>query len=359
MPIISPGNTVAGVSPDSFKHMVHPNASVLALGILLCELHYCTTLELMQKDSDTVRNVNTDYYTSLDMLKSLEADAGIDYYLATKACLQWEYYPTGQQADFESISVQRLFYQNVVKRLEAEIFKSWRLRLEDLGSLSARENELCWGSIGREIIRHQTSREDSSDRTNDTVGVLHRSISDVSATNYTTSKPDTVQMPTQAFPRPQSRELSADSSTQSLHFFDASHQTGCEQENQLSQKWMDRLLASIHHHVDPFETIEATGQTFKPVRIAVLDSGFDPDNPLLMTEDQRLDPRIKGARSFIYQTEAHDVRDEIGHGTHALGLLLKVASCAEIYIAKIAHRETLNRHTYDDIAKAINYAVFE
>lgn len=114
---------------------------------------------------------------------------------------------------------------------------------------------------------------------------------------------------------------------------------------------MDSLLSSIHHHVDPFDTVEAGRRTFEPVRIAILDSGFDPENPLLMTENQRLDPRIKNAQSFAYQTESHDIRDEIGHGTHALGLLLKVATCAEIYVAKIAHRETLNRNTYDDIAK--------
>ncbi|KAJ6007472.1 hypothetical protein N7540_011448 [Penicillium herquei] len=66
----------------------------------------------------------------------------------------------------------------------------------------------------------------------------------------------------------------------------------------------------------------------------------------------RLDPRIKDARSFVNGTGLRDFRDEIGHGTHALGLLLKVATCAEIYIAKIAHRESLNRNSYDDIAKA-------
>jgi hypothetical protein len=115
---------------------------------------------------------------------------------------------------------------------------------------------------------------------------------------------------------------------------------------------MDNLLSSIHHHVDPFDTVEAGRRTFEPVRIAILDSGFDPENPLLMTEDQKLDPRIKETRSFVHQTESDDIRDEIGHGTHALGLLLKVATCAEIYIARIAHQETLNRDTYDDIAKA-------
>ena len=93
-------------------------------------------------------------------------------------------------------------------------------------------------------------------------------------------------------------------------------------------------------------------RTFEPVRIAILDSGFDPENPLLMTEDRRIDPRIKEVQNFVHQTEPLDIRDEFGHGTHALGLLLKVATCAEIYIARVANRETLGRDSYDDIAKA-------
>lgn len=115
---------------------------------------------------------------------------------------------------------------------------------------------------------------------------------------------------------------------------------------------MDSFLSSIYCHVDPFDSVEPSRKTFAPVRIAILDSGFDPGNPLLMTEDQKLDPRIKDVRSFVHQTERYDIQDEIGHGTHALGLLLKAATCAEIYIAKIASRETLDRCSYDDIAKA-------
>ena len=83
-----------------------------------------------------------------------------------------------------------------------------------------------------------------------------------------------------------------------------------------------------------------------------IDSGFDPGNSLLMTDDGRLDPRIKGVQNFVHQTEPFDIQDEIGHGTHALGLLLKVATCAEIYIARVANRETLGRDSYDAITKA-------
>lgn len=114
---------------------------------------------------------------------------------------------------------------------------------------------------------------------------------------------------------------------------------------------MDNLLYSIYHYVDSPGTIETGRRTFEPVRIAILDSGFDPGNPLLMTDDQRLDPRIKDVRSFVHQTEPLDIQDRIGHGTHALGLLLKVATCAEVYIGRIASQETLGRGSYDDIAK--------
>jgi hypothetical protein len=105
------------------------------------------------------------------------------------------------------------------------------------------------------------------------------------------------------------------------------------------------LLSSVYHYVDP------ASELAEPVRIAILDSGLDPENPFLIEDQQLPDPRIKEARSFVRGTESHDIRDEIGHGTHALGLLLKVAPCAEIYVARIARRETLDSNTYDDIAK--------
>lgn len=171
-PIISARKTSTGdIQDEAQKHMVHPNASVLALGILLCELYYCRPVGSWQNDAETVRNINADYYTSLDILKDLEADAGEDYYLAAKACLKWEYFPIGELTSFESTSVQRLFYQNVIKRLESEIFKSWRLRPEDLNALDSRENELCWGTIGRELIRQQTRKPLSDARSNEDLAV--------------------------------------------------------------------------------------------------------------------------------------------------------------------------------------------
>ncbi|KAI2632315.1 hypothetical protein GGR54DRAFT_29393 [Hypoxylon sp. NC1633] len=370
IPVISANKMGAGNGQAELagsKHMVHPNASVLALGILLCELHYCTPVESWQDGTETSRNVNTDYYTSLDILKNLEVDAGSDYYLATKACLQWEYFPAGEPTTFESDSVQGLFYQKVVKRLESELFKSWQLRLEDLDSLDARESELCWGLIGRDVVRRQTSQPESSGRSHEeSVATTPPASNGTPPLGSVLHNPTMLrQMATQDTRSIQNRMPSAEYSSEGLHLFDASHHKVSKQDVALSEKWMDNLLSSIYHHVEPFDaatqplmgSAENGPSTLKPVRIAILDSGFDPHHPLLLHDGQRLDPRIKGAQNFVHNTEPLDFQDEIGHGTHALGLLLKVATCAEIYIARIANQENLGRDSYDAIAKAINHAV--
>jgi hypothetical protein len=230
VPIVSARSTDTGNGSGASKHMVHPNASVLALGILLCELHYCTPVELMAKDPHATRNVNDDFYTCLDKLQTLEDDAGVDYYLATKACLTGDYYPSGQQADFADVSVQRLFYQNVVKRLEAVIFKAWNIRLENLGSFDSRQIESCWGSIGREVVRLH-AKVDSSNANNTAKASPHRSMSDTAPVNYASPYSDVVlRMPAQPSSGPQAHGRRAEPSEKSLYFFDASHQTGSGQE---------------------------------------------------------------------------------------------------------------------------------
>lgn len=118
-------------------------------------------------------------------------------------------------------------------------------------------------------------------------------------------------------------------------------------------------MTSIYRYVDPFDaamqlsakSMRNKSRAFEPVRIAIIDTGFDPRHPFIMGQDRRLDLRIKAAQNFAHGTDARDIQDVVGHGTHALGLLLKVATCAEIYIAKVANKENVERDSYDAIAK--------
>ena len=116
---------------------------------------------------------------------------------------------------------------------------------------------------------------------------------------------------------------------------------------------MDDVLASINRHVDPFNhTVQpAIGRhgssTSKPVRIAILDSGFDRANWHIRNDVQR----IQGFRSFVSGTDPLDLQDKIGHGTHVLGLLLKFATCAEVYVARVAKDKTFCRDNCDSITQ--------
>jgi hypothetical protein len=219
--------TDIGASSDNDRERIHPNLSVMKLGILLCELQYCIPVERLQKNPNAPRNVNTDFYTCLELLKDLEAETGTDYYLATKACLNYQYLPNGQEVPFDSVGVQRLFYQSVVKPLEAEIFKVWGLSLASLGSLDPKQNESCWGGSAREVFRRQTDRTDSPEAGSKARQGPSRSMSDGGIASYAALNPNVVpQMPAQPSPRAQPRTNVGDPPGRSLQFFDATYQTG-------------------------------------------------------------------------------------------------------------------------------------
>jgi len=233
VPVISPNRPVFGngQTEQANSHIIHPNASVLALGILLCELHYCKSIESWQDNPSATRDLNSCLYTSLEILKNLEADAGVDYYLATKACLQWEYLPVGEpDKSFESAIVQRMFYQNVIKRLESELFRAWHLRAEDLNSLDPRVNEFCWGPIGREVVHAPASKHEPVRSKSEPVVTLHpaprTNPGDALQNQAIHLQMPIVQQSRGRSPAPQLVEPSA----QTLYLFDATYHTVSELE---------------------------------------------------------------------------------------------------------------------------------
>ncbi len=227
VPLISgnrAGHGIGQADPSKTRHMVHPNASVLALGVLLCELHYCRPVNSWKKDEIAIGDVNASYYACIDMLKNLELDAGEDYYLATKACLQWEYFPAGEPTSFESISVQKLFYQNVIKRLESILFKMWTLRSEDLGSLDAGQSQL-WGEIGQEVLRQQASKFVSSAQSEP------RLAAPSLPTSLHFTPPSPVMQMSFQYPGPVTTISQVGApSNERLYLFDASHQKSSEEK---------------------------------------------------------------------------------------------------------------------------------
>jgi hypothetical protein len=231
IPINSDDTVSTEDSSGTTRHMIHPNASVLALGIILYELHYCSPLELIAGKPHGTRNLNEDYYTCIDNLQAFEAEAGVDYCRATKACLTGQYYPPGQDADFEDVSVQRLFHQNVVKPLEDVIYKMWGLQMQDLASFNLERNESCWGSIGRDVVRIHTDVDNSPHAHDTAISGAHDSMTKAASVRHTVPRSDIMPpMSAQHSSGSQTYKHFSKVSEKSLYFFDASQQISSEQE---------------------------------------------------------------------------------------------------------------------------------
>ncbi|MFI7709230.1 S8 family serine peptidase [Nonomuraea sp. NPDC049480] len=103
--------------------------------------------------------------------------------------------------------------------------------------------------------------------------------------------------------------------------------------------WLDgRRSFSLDRSVEQIGAPQAWKQGFtgKGVKVAVLDSGYDPDHPDLKKV-------VKQARNF---SEEPDIRDNIGHGTHVTSIVAGagekykgVAPDAELAVGKLGSRE--------------------
>lgn len=83
------------------------------------------------------------------------------------------------------------------------------------------------------------------------------------------------------------------------------------------------------------------------IRIAVLDTGYDPDAVFFNRERRK---RIRGWQDYVEKGQAQ-AKDEDGHGTHVLSVLMKVAPAADIFVGRVA-RDTLGlQHAAKSIAE--------
>ncbi|KAH8892963.1 subtilisin-like protein, partial [Thozetella sp. PMI_491] len=91
-------------------------------------------------------------------------------------------------------------------------------------------------------------------------------------------------------------------------------------------------------------------RTEKPVRVAVLDTGINLNDPFIQANKARIQ-----CMNFLRDQDGGPMADSSGHGTHVAGLVLKVARNASLYVARIAR----SHDDLDDeaIAKAIRYAI--
>jgi hypothetical protein len=96
------------------------------------------------------------------------------------------------------------------------------------------------------------------------------------------------------------------------------------------------------------------------IKIAILDTGVDHKHVFIKAVKEAEVPRLLECCSFVGDSEGatDDTRtqDSDGHGTHIAGLVMTLAPCAEIYVAKISEtRKVPVRNRIAEVSRLANY----
>ena len=115
---------------------IHPNQSILALGILLLEIQLGKSIESQRSSEDLIDgktvNVNTDLTTALRLLDDSVDDIYEDYRMAILACLNCNFVTADQAQDLDDAQFRQAVYDNIVAPLEQELYHGFRLNVRDL-----------------------------------------------------------------------------------------------------------------------------------------------------------------------------------------------------------------------------------
>jgi len=118
-------------------------------------------------------------------------------------------------------------------------------------------------------------------------------------------------------------------------------------DNDESDKWFKKLKETERFFE---EGRKKTTKKLEGVRIAILDTGIDLSHPRLKGRIAKDD-----CRNFV--GDPVEIRDEVGHGTHVASLLLKTATTARVFAARVFRTREADDNTCEGIAKAIFHAV--
>jgi hypothetical protein len=116
---------------------IHPNPSVLALGILLLEIELRSSIESQRTEDDYSVDgkvdCNTDYFTADRLLKADIMDVYDGYKGAVQACLTCKFVDYGKSMSLDDQGFRQAVYEHIVLPLEEELFHGYGLKPEDLG----------------------------------------------------------------------------------------------------------------------------------------------------------------------------------------------------------------------------------
>lgn len=109
-----------------------------------------------------------------------------------------------------------------------------------------------------------------------------------------------------------------------------------------SQAWLQRIIYAN-------KTIKKTGVRSTPMKIAILDTGCDPEAPSLLLPGRK---KIKLWKDLVENKQ--DMTDEHGHGTHLATLILQIAPYAELCVIRVAKDSEGLEHAEEKVAEVCN-----
>ncbi|RSL74845.1 hypothetical protein CEP51_011412 [Fusarium floridanum] len=137
-------------------------------------------------------------------------------------------------------------------------------------------------------------------------------------------------------------------------FLNTQQASDSRQTGSMSEQWLRKVQDS------PVTRDLILGFTRSPapkrIRIAVLDTGYDPEAIMFKTPKRKR--RIQKWKDYVIE-DSTTRRDEDGHGTHVLSLVMKVAPAADIYVARVARDTEGLAHSTKNISEAITWAAQE
>lgn len=95
--------------------------------------------------------------------------------------------------------------------------------------------------------------------------------------------------------------------------------------------WIEKI-GQLTTHISDAVMPTALKSHIRPIRVAVLDSGYDEDSTFFQIPLRSR--QVKGWKDF--DGDSTDPIDQNGHGSHTVALVMKIAPSAEIYVARVA-----------------------
>ncbi|KAH6686733.1 peptidase S8/S53 domain-containing protein [Plectosphaerella plurivora] len=119
-------------------------------------------------------------------------------------------------------------------------------------------------------------------------------------------------------------------------------------------QWDDNFVEYVRKARD---NLSMTAVPCNRVLVAILDTGIDLEDKAIKRDHRS--GRFKGKMNWTDKSRPDDISDNHGHSTHVARLVLSMAPCADILVAKVSNELTIPKNKLSGIAEAINWAIDE